>query len=186
MGGTVLVRYGAIPVVARCTADRADGLARGLRVVVGTSRGLELGTVLESVNGPETHNVEPQEHSHLSDNGERAESQFSVLRAASADDEARSLELKTNCEGQFSDWCRRIEGWNLDLELIDLEWTLDRSRLILYVLNERGPDCTKLALQAAAAGLGPVEVQPVDAEGLMQAQVSGGCGTGGGGCGCGS
>ena len=70
----------------------------------------------------------------------------------------------------------------LDLQLIDLEWTLDRTKLILYVLNERGPDCTKLALQAAAAGLGLVEVQPVDENGLVAVEPSGGCGSGG--CGC--
>ena len=48
------------------------------------------------------------------------------------------------------------------MELIDLEWTLDKSKLILYVLNDRGPEATRLGLQAAAAGLGTVEVQPAD------------------------
>ncbi len=173
MTETVLVRYGAIPVVARCRAECEEHLSRGLRVIVTTSRGLELGTVLESLNGnnmPAAVDVD-------------GAPQFSVLRPASSDDERQVAALQTDCQNQFADWQRRIEGWALDLELIDLEWTLDRSRLVLYVLNERGPDCTKLALQAAAAGLGPIEVQPVDAEGLMQPEAAGG-GCGSGGCGC--
>ena len=94
-------------------------------------------------------------------------------------------ELTTDCENSFDTWCARIQQWNLNLELIDLEWTLDRQRLILYVLYESGPDSTKLALQAAAAGLGIIEVQPVSATGLIQPEPSGGsCGSGGGGCGC--
>lgn len=176
MTETVLVRYGAIPVVARCRAECEEHLSRGLRVIVNTSRGLELGTVLESLNG---QNVQPATATEDSD----AAPQFSVLRPASSDDETQVAALQTDCQNQYADWQRRIEGWKLDLELIDLEWTLDRSRLILYVLNERGPDCTKLALQAAAAGLGTIEVQPVDAEGLMQPEAAGG-GCGSGGCGC--
>jgi len=73
--------------------------------------------------------------------------------------------------------------WGLSLELIDLEWTLDRQKLILYVICDRGPDTTKLALQAAASGFGVVEVQPVSSTGLVTIPQSS-CGSGGGGCGC--
>ena len=67
-------------------------------------------------------------------------------------------------------------------KISDLEWMLDRKKLILYVLNDRGPECTKLGLQAAAAGLGTVEVQPVGADGpLPVASLGGGCGCNNGG-----
>ena len=65
----------------------------------------------------------------------------------------------------------------------DLEWTLDRQKLVLYVLGGRGPDTTRLALQAAAAGLSVIEVQPVSAEGVVPLPAAGG-GCGSGGCGC--
>jgi hypothetical protein len=91
--------------------------------------------------------------------------------------------LVRDCEDQFPQWCARISQWALHLELVDLEWTLDRQKLILYVLCDRGPDSTKLALQAAASGLGVIEVQPVSANGLMSIPKSS-CGSGGGGCGC--
>jgi hypothetical protein len=67
--------------------------------------------------------------------------------------------------------------------LIDLEWTLDDAKQILYVLTSRGPDATNLALHAAAEGLGVIEVQPVAAEGLIPLPSEGG-GCGSGGCGC--
>jgi hypothetical protein len=96
---------------------------------------------------------------------------------------------RSDCEAQYSRWQTRIREWNLRLELIDLEWTLDHSKLILYVLNDRGPECTRLALQAAAAGFGVVEVQSVGPDGLVPAESghgcgSGGCGSGGGSNGC--
>ena len=83
-------------------------------------------------------------------------------------------ELRFEGEQQFDQWQERIKDWDLSLELIDLEWMLNHQELVLYVLNDRGPDCTKLALQAAVAGLGISEVQPVNAEGLVQAESSGG------------
>lgn len=108
-----------------------------------------------------------------------------VLRAATDDDLATAAQRTADCEAEFATWQQRIDAWQLDLAVIDLERTLDGQKLILYVLNERGPDCTKLAIQAAAAGLGIIEVQSVGTTGLSAPNQSGGCATGGcgsGGC----
>lgn len=167
----VLVRCGAVPEVARFSI--ADGLevSRGASVVVETHRGLELGRLIEVIaESPEPRN-----------GGERPAASGDVLRLASPEDEASQLELRERAESEFPDWERRIAEWGIDLQLIDLEWTLDGAKLVLYVLNDRGPECTKLALQAAAAGLGVIEVQPVSAEGLKPPESGGGCGS----CGCG-
>jgi hypothetical protein len=91
-------------------------------------------------------------------------------------------ELRREAQAAYSDWHNRIAQWKLDLELIDLEWMLDRQKLVLYVLGGRGPDTTRLALQAAAAGLAVIEVQPVDDSGLVAVPSRGGCGSGA--CGC--
>lgn len=163
-----LVRYGAVPEVARFSAS-IQAFGRGDQVVVSTHRGLQLGTILERLK-PAKQAVE-------------VESGFQIERAATAEDLGTGRQIAHDCEEAFAEWCARILQWNLNLELIDLEWTLDRQKLILYVLCERGPDSTKLALQAAAAGLGIIEVQPVSSTGLVTAPPSGGsCGTGG--CGC--
>jgi cell fate regulator YaaT (PSP1 superfamily) len=169
-----LVRYGTIPEVARFTCGSVAGLERGTSVVIETHRGLQIGTFLERVTP-----VHPADR-----NGSAPPPVSSpVLRVATGDDLASASRLQQEASSQFNEWAARIADWNLELELIDLEWTLDRGKLILYVLSERGPDCTKLALQAAAGGLGTIEVQPVSAEGLVSqpASTGGGCGS----CGCG-
>lgn len=171
---TVLVRYGVIPEVARFRIATGESLNRESFVVVQTHRGMELGTLLQDVD-------ERFERFPTSDNGE-----LQILRQATEQDQQQHAVAREDCDAQFETWCKRIATWNLSLELVDLEWMLDRKKLVLYVLNERGPDCTKLALQAAAAGLGTIEVQPVDAQGLIQLEpTGGGCGgCGSGGCGC--
>lgn len=163
----VLARYGNVPQVARF-ACQGFSPRRGDDVVVHTDRGLEIARVLEKISGV-------------------SEDQFTgeVLRIAEADDEKLSAELRNQAENDFSGWIRRVSDWKLELELIDLEWTLDR-KLLLYVLNDRGAETTRLALLVAANGLGVVVVQPVTADGLVPAASSGGgCGSGGGGCGSG-
>lgn len=163
----VLVRYGAIPEVARCQVPETLTVHRGDRVVIETHRGLLLGTVLEQVKvQPEPGESEPPPPSST------------VVRLATTEDTEAEQQLKSDAAGSFALWQERIRSWNLDLQLIDLEWTLDRGKEVLYVLNERGPDCTTLALRAAAAGLGVIEVQPVSLEGVVTLPTGGG-----GGCG---
>jgi cell fate regulator YaaT (PSP1 superfamily) len=166
----VLVRYGTISEVARCANASGTALPRGARVVVQTHRGVELGTLLEDAPVPAT--VDPES------------AEFPILRSSSQEDEQNARSLQAECSQRFRVWNDRIAGWKLQLELVDLEWTLDKSKLILYVLNDRGAECTKLALQAAAAGFEAVEVQPVGAQGLVPLERGGG-GCGSGGCGSG-
>lgn len=168
-----LVRYGLIPEVARCRLPSDAELPRGADVVVETQRGLQLGAVVQILRQSPARQAAPVDASD--------ETAYVVVRQATPADQARHRELRDDAQVQFLAWVDRIRHWNVDVQLVDLEWTLDRSKLILYVLNERGPECTRLAIQAAAAGLGPVEVQPVSAEGLMtQPAAGGGCGS----CGC--
>jgi len=162
-----LVRHGAVPEVVKGSWNGEGRLGRGVRVVMQTHRGLVLGTVLEGVRPA----VEP--------GSDEIVPASEILRLATPEDLRQELELQEQCRIEFSVWERRIAEWGLDLQLIDLEWTLDRLKIVLFVLNERGPECTKLALQAAAAGLGIIEVQPVSLDGVVTAPSGGG----GGGCG---
>ncbi len=160
-----LVRYGAVPEVARFRWDSAAPLPRGAAVVVESPRGLLPGAVLER------------------DRGRAAETELRIIREWSPEDAAQRIRQDRRIEADFPRWSERIANWGLTLELIDLEWTLDDAKQILYVLTSRGPDATNLALHAAAEGLGVIEVQPVAAEGLIPLP-SGGGGCGSGGCGC--
>ena len=177
MTQTILVRYGAIPEVARFAHELAEVPGRHERVVINSHRGVELGTVLEEVR---TGRIAPNGAAKNEDPSETSGQR--VLRRATADDEARHTALKREADEAFLQWQERIREWNLALELLDIEWTLDRQKLVLYVLGGRGAETTKLALQAAAAGLAVVEVQPVDSNGPVPLGAAGGCGSGS--CGC--
>lgn len=167
-----LVRYGVIPEVARFWTDDIDGLDRDVRVVIESPRGLEIGTLLQKLPAKTV------------DSPAETPSELKVVRIATAEDEATDQELRADCQVGYSEWWSRIRDWQLELELVDLEWTLDRSKLVLYVLTGRGPDTTKLALFAATAGYTSIEVQPVSKDGLvpMPQAESGGCGCHDGGC----
>lgn len=168
-----LVRYGAIPEVARFWALGDDTLERDQRVVIESPRGLEIGTLLQKIpaqKAPDAEETPPE---------------LLIVRPATPADEAADQEMREECQVAYAEWWSRIRDWQLELELVDLEWTLDRQKLILYVLTGRGPDTTKLALFAATAGYASVEVQPVSKDGLvpLPAPQGGGCGCGdGGGC----
>ena len=184
----VLARYGSVPQVARFSIDDSSANdftgndftgrvsrenketsfpERGDQIVVNTERGQELATVLEAMLSTSSDAV----------TGE-------ITRLASTEDIDRATRLQQQANNQFDEWSERIANWKLQLELVDLEWTLDE-KLILYVLNDRNAETTRLALLTAANGLGIVHVQPVAAEGILAIEQSGGCGSGGcgsGGC----
>ena len=173
----ILVRYGAVPEVARFAHELAETPGRHEHVVVNSHRGVELGTVLEELRpGVSAPHGAEKDDDPSETSGQR------VLRRATADDEALHDALKREADAAFPQWRERIRDWNLALELLDIEWTLDRQKLVLYVLGGRGAETTKLALQAAAAGLAVVEVQPVDSNGPVPVGAGGGCGSGS--CGC--
>jgi hypothetical protein len=172
----VLARYGLVPQVARFGVSQTlfesvqDALSRGTSVVVESDRGPEIATLLEVVR----EGLMPED----------ATLTGPLLRIATEEDLNTHATHRRQCERNFFDWQERIDGWQLQLQIIDLEQTLDPEKIILYVLNGQDAETTRLALLVAAAGLGIVHVQPVSAEGIVQ-QTSGGGGCGSGGCGSG-
>ena len=171
-----LVRYGVIPEVARSISGDGVTFQRGCEVVVQTHRGLQLGTVLEECPPPS----EPSGHGVDDERSIDPENVFEILRPASDMDRSRHAESLAACRSDFDAWKQRIVKWHVDVELIDIEKTLDGEKTILYVLCERGPESTKLAIQATANGMGVVEVQPVTGDGLVSQPSADGCGS----CGC--
>jgi cell fate regulator YaaT (PSP1 superfamily) len=167
-----LVRYGAIPEVARFKGPQDALIPRGRQVILRTHRGLQSGIVMGTVNVP----IVPDDA-----DAEDLDAWSIISECGSV--ESRQIEqLAREAKSAYLTWKQHIINWKLDLQLVDLEYTVDREKIILYVLNDRGAECTKLALQAATAGLGIVEVQPISAAGLAEQDKGGGCGTGG--CGC--
>lgn len=173
----VLARYGAVPQVARFGASEElfgrieSQLRHGVGLVVTSERGTEMAQLLEVVQS----GINPGEKPTTG----------KVLRLATSEDRVLFDTNRRQADTEFFDWQARIEEWQLQLQLVDMERTLDGEQLILYVLNGQDAESTRLALLAAAAGLGIVTVQPVASEGIVQSS-GGGCGSGGcgsGGCG---
>jgi len=187
---TLLVRYGIIPEVAKFQCDETVDFSRGSQVVISTHRGMQLGTIVEIIKPSDepvargvTSGVDQVEEDEDDSNIDDTQT-FRVERMATSTDLSVHDALCQEADQAFSDWQQRIIDWKIDLQLIDLEWTLDREKLIMYVLNDRGNEPAKLALHAATEGLGTVEVQPVSAEGVVpQPAPGGGGGCGSGGCG---
>lgn len=174
----LLVRYGLVPQVARFGVSESlydsasDKFVHGAEVVVDSDRGPEIGRVLEVVRLQTSSDDNPL-------TGD-------VIRMATSEDLGQHAVSRRECDLSFMEWQERIDGWKLQLQLIDLEVTLDGKHTVLYVLNGQDAETTRLALLAAAAGLGIIHVQPVGAEGMVQkSDGGGGCGSGGGGCGSG-
>ena len=160
----VVARYGRVPQVARF-AGFGSPMPRETAIVVTTERGQELATVLQVLPA----NLKSVDGTAINLTGD-------VVRIAADEDLALIAKSEKTCEESFPNWLSKAAGWKLQLELIDIERTLD-DRLILYVLNDRGAETTRLALLAAAAGFGVIHVQPVSAEGVVQASGGGGCGS---------
>lgn len=175
-----LVRLGLYGEHLRCLGKAESEFSRGTQVVVSLERGEMLAEVLQKF--PSLSSAATAEQ--IGD--------VWIARAALSEDLQQQQRLLDRTFQDFQEWQERLEQWKVNVELVDLEWTLDGNRLMLYVLNDRGPETTKLALQAAAAGFSHVDVLPVTEEGLSpSAQSSSGKSSAeksssGGGCGCGS
>lgn len=173
----LLARYGAVPQVARFSISdellheltrNLDSL-HGTQIVVESDRGTEIASILEAVH--EGLNPTPKA------------STGRVLRPAESRDLTDAAKNRREAELSFADWLGQITEWQLQLQLIDMETTLDGQR-ILYVLNGQDAETTRLALLAAANGRGIVQVQPVSRSGVEVKAGGGGCGSGCGSGGC--
>lgn len=165
-----LIRLGVCGETVRCLGVNEPSFQRGDQVVLQTSRGEILASVMQLLSDSVTADASTQD---------TEENQ--ILRIATEQDIQHQQKLKLRAKEDFSSWADRIQEWEIEVELIDLEWTLDGEKLMLYVLNRRGPECTKLAMQAAAQGFGVIDVIPVSATGI-EAPTKSGCGCGSGGC----
>lgn len=149
-----LVRVGAFAQVGRFVPADATVYPRGARVVVRTSRGLEIGEVLA---------YESNEGSPQPANG-------ALLRGMTIDDELLAARLDRN-KHQALDACqRRIEQLNLGLTLIDGETLFDGRGVYFYFLGEPPAELEGLTAELADAFDAHVQFQ------AFADALTGGCG----------
>ncbi|MCA9178262.1 MAG: hypothetical protein KDB14_27555 [Planctomycetales bacterium] len=133
-----LVRVGLIGHVGRFRAVDRVVYARGARVVVRTSRGLEVGEVLAS----------PAE-SGGAESAEQPDGEL-LRRMTPADDLLEARLERHKCDAL--DACeRRIAELQLDATLLDAELLFDGSSLFFYFLGEPDPQLEAVTAELAAA-----------------------------------
>jgi len=153
--GELLVRYGLTGHVGRFplapTADFEP--ARGLKVVIQTDRGLELGEVLTAVG--DSRAAVPDRPANGADSAAAAEEPLTnaadcttvaraILRAASAEDLATARRAEDLRRQRFED-CRRIlEEGSWSVELIDVEPLLDPATTVLHLVGPANLDLAGL------------------------------------------
>lgn len=111
-------------------------LKPGMKVVVETSRGTEVGTVV----------LAPREV----DDDEVVQPVKPVLRVATDEDEQILKENKEMADRAFEACLDRIEKHQLDMHLVDAEYTFDRSKVIFYFTADGRVDFRALVRDLAA------------------------------------
>jgi len=154
-----LIRVGALGHVGRFTAVDAVRYPRGARVVLRTSRGLEIGEVLSAAP----------------DDLPRTASDGSILRGMTIEDDLLATRLEKNRLAALDACSQRIDTLGLSATLIDVEHLFDGRSLFFYFLGEVSP-----ALEAVTSELAEVYDATVEFRKFSDTVTEGcgpGCGT---------
>jgi hypothetical protein len=169
-----LVTYGAAGEFSRFRPSSDRAYARGDRVVIRTTRGLELGTVLCTATAHHAAFISRTPGGEL-------------LRPASAVDLAAASDIEHKSATLIATARRLAREMGLAIEILDAEITLDGTQASIFHLRAGDSDCRPLA----AALSREADVQVVMENMAEPAPVTGcgrpDCGQGAGGCSsCGS
>jgi cell fate regulator YaaT (PSP1 superfamily) len=168
MGRHHLVRVGALGQVGRFTAVDQTCYPRDARVIVRTSRGLELGDVLAAPG------QEP----------DAARADGSILRGMTVEDQLLEVRLERNRQGALEACTARLEALKVPATLMDVEHLFDGRTLFFYFLGETPPEVETLTAELAELYETKVQFRKF-AEAVTEG-CGPGCGTDeatGGGCG---
>ncbi len=167
MGRHHLARVGSLGRVGRFTAVDQTCYPRHARVILRTSRGLELGEVLAPP----------------SDEADRASADGSILRGVTLADELIEVRLERNRQAAFEACTARLNELKLPATLMEVEHLFDGQSLFFYFLGETTPEVE--ALTAELAELYDMQVQFRKFTETVMEGCGPGCGTEeatGGGC----
>ena len=136
-------------------------LSLGMRVIVETARGVEIGTVkIANKKVPSTEIISPLKV---------------VQRIATAEDEARDVKNK-EAELEAAIVCKKkIQKHGLDMSLVSAEYTFDNSKLIFYFTCETRVDFRELVKDLAATFRTRIELRQIGIR--DEAKMMGGLGS---------
>jgi nitrite reductase/ring-hydroxylating ferredoxin subunit len=171
-----LIRYGVLGWVGRFgSVDRIE-CSHGDRVVVQTSRGMEIGEILAGpVDGRE-------DQSDLSNEPPLGE----VLRRPTAEDNQQHIRSQqTPTLDIFAECQQLLADHQVTVQVIDSERLFDDETIVLYFLGEETPQMQPITEELGKRWQAKVLFNPV----IEPVAPPGGCGSGGcgsGGCGTGA
>ncbi|MBS3902448.1 MAG: stage 0 sporulation family protein [Dethiobacter sp.] len=122
-------------------------LARGAFAIVETSRGLEFGEVV----------VAPKEVAEE----EVIQPLKKVVRTASEEDCQKILENRQKEEEAFDLVLQKIHEHNLEMKLVDVEYTFDRSKIIFYFTADGRVDFRELVKDLATVFRTRIELRQI-------------------------
>ncbi|MDD6021928.1 MAG: stage 0 sporulation family protein [Acutalibacteraceae bacterium] len=121
--------------------------AEGTKVIVETARGIECGDVaMENKEIPDDEVISPLK---------------TVIRVADEND-IRVLEENKQKEKAAFDIClKKIEAHNLDMKLVDVEYTFDRSKILFYFTADGRVDFRELVKDLASVFKTRIELRQI-------------------------
>ncbi|MBQ3077616.1 MAG: stage 0 sporulation family protein [Clostridia bacterium] len=122
-------------------------LSAGDRVVVETSRGTEMGEVLLG-------NCEVED-------GEVVQPLKRVLRVADADDLAQAADNREREKAAYDVCLQKIAAHKLDMKLVDVEFTFDRSKILFYFTADGRVDFRELVKDLASVFRTRIELRQI-------------------------
>lgn len=149
------VRFGSLGDVAGFASADGARYARGVRVVLETSRGLEVGEILQAAErpapsaeaatsaSPRQETISDAEDSEIAPQDEFLSPPRSaagvVLRALTANDEFVLARQEKNRHAAFERCSARVAELRLPVMLVDVELLFDGQGLYFYFLGEADP-----------------------------------------------
>lgn len=122
-------------------------LKKGQNVIVETARGIELGEiVIENRSIDENKVVAPLKN---------------ILRVATQDDERRFIENEKKAEDAYEKCLQKVNEHNLDMKLVDVEYTFDNSKLIFYFTADGRIDFRELVKDLASIYKTRIELRQI-------------------------
>lgn len=143
-----VVRHGSMRLMSVVTTRASEILARGVRVIVRTTRGLEVGEILCDAT--------EQAVAQLQDPG-----QGQILREVSPEDLVEQAHIQARERDEFETCQRYVEQLGLDMQLVDVEHLFGGERIVVYYLAEQRVDFRELVKQLAAEFQTRIEMRQI-------------------------
>src|SRR5690606_743680 len=143
-----VVRHGSMRLLAVATTRTADPIARGTRVIVRTSRGLEVGEVLCEAT--------EEALAQLEDPG-----QGQILREMTPEDDVELSHIQSREREEFEVCQRHVAQLRLQMQLVDIEHIFGGERIVVYYLAEQRVDFRELVKRLASEFQTRIEMRQI-------------------------